>query len=116
VSRAAIALLLGACAASPDRPPVARIAAAPAAIPAGDGFQTPVVLDGSTSVSIDDPGAALGFRWRLLDDAAQTDDALDGPTVTARFGGERPPRIVLEVTTPGGVRGDVSRELQLTVP
>jgi hypothetical protein len=112
---ATIALLSGACAVSPDRPPIARIRFDPTTIPARDAFATPVVLDGSASVSIDDPGAALDFAWQLLDDEAEADGDLDAPTLTVRFAGDRPPRIVLEVTTGGGLQGDVTRELALTV-
>jgi len=113
--RAAIALVaLTACTASTDRPPVARIAAMPPAIPEGDGFATDVVLDGTASAAIDDPSAELGFTWQFLDDDAQADD-LHQPTVTARFAGARPHRIVLTVTAPGGATGHVTRELELTV-
>src|SRR5262245_23077514 len=114
--RAAIALIaLHACAASSDRPPVARITAMPAAIPEADGFQTTVQLDGTTSASIEDPGAELRFAWQLLDDDARADD-LGQPTLAAQFAGVRPPRIVLTVTAPDGASGHVTRELQLTVP
>jgi hypothetical protein len=113
--RAAIALVaMTACTASSDRPPVARIAAIPAAIPESDGFATEVALDGTASATIDDPAAELDFAWKLLDDDAQADD-LHQPTVTARFAGARPPRIVLTVTAPGGATGHVTRELELTV-
>jgi hypothetical protein len=113
--RAAIALVaMTACTASSDRPPVARIAAMPAAIPEGDDFATSVVLDGTASAAIDDPSAELAFAWQLLDDGARADD-LHQPTVTAQFAGARPPRVVLTVTEPGGAAGDVVRELELTV-
>ena len=85
----------------------------PAAIPEGDGFATDVILDGTASATIDDP-AELAFAWQLLDDDAQADD-LHQPTVTARFAGVRPPRIVLTVTAPAGASGHVTRELELTV-
>src|SRR5712691_7474940 len=91
---AAIAIAMAACAASSDRPPVPRIAAMPAAIPEGDGFQTAVLLDGTASASIDDPAAELAFAWQLFDDDAQAGDQRS-PTLTARFAGVHPPRIVL---------------------
>jgi len=86
----------------------------PAAIPEGDDFQTAVLLDGMASASIDDPGAELVFAWQLFDDDAQAGDQRS-PTLTARFAGVHPPRIVLSVTAPNGRSADVTHELQLTV-
>jgi hypothetical protein len=115
VALAPIALIgLGACTASTERPPIARIIATPAAIAFHDDFQTTVTLDGTASAAIEDPGEPLAFTWHLFDDDAHADD-VSQPTLTARFAGERPPRIVLEVTTADGRTGDVTRELQLTV-
>jgi hypothetical protein len=103
------------CAASPERAPVARIATTPTAIPQGDGQQTPVMIDGSTSADIDDPGATLTFHWTLLDDTATIDGADDTPMIVARFAGERPPTIVLDVTVDGDT-GELEYQLQLTLP
>jgi hypothetical protein len=115
VALAPIALIgLGACAASSERPPIARIAADPAAIAFHDDFQTTVTLDGTASAAVEDPSEPLTFVWHLFDDDAQADDVTQ-PTLTARFAGERPPRVVLEVTTSDGRSGNVTRELQLTV-
>ncbi|HEV7558802.1 MAG TPA: hypothetical protein VGO00_25195 [Kofleriaceae bacterium] len=115
VALAPIALIgLGACAASSERPPIARIAADPAAIAFHDDFQTTVTLDGTASAAVEDPSEPLTFVWHLFDDDAQADDVTQ-PTLTARFAGERPPRVVLEVTTSDGRSGNVTRELLLTV-
>jgi hypothetical protein len=112
----AMVLLLAACAASPDRPPVARIAATPAAVAEGDDFQTAVTLDGTRSQALDDPAAPLTFAWQLLDDEVHADGALDQPMVVVHCLGARPPRIVLTVTDEHGLSADVTRPIALTVP
>jgi len=52
----------------PGYPPVARLTAMPGAVPENDGFQSPVVLDATTSADpIDDPEGQrpLRYRWEL---------------------------------------------------
>jgi hypothetical protein len=105
------------CTTSDGRPPVARIAVTPTAIPEGDGFATTVILDGTASASIDPSDTRpLTFRWELDDDTAHADaSALDQPMLTATFAGARPPRIVLTVTDAADLSDAVTHELELTV-
>jgi len=103
------------CAADPDRPPIARLTASPAAIFVHDDFRTQITLDGRMSASFDGPDTPLAYRWRFDNDEARTDDALDAPTLVVTFRGDRPPRIVLTVTAPDGLEDTVTSQLPLTV-
>jgi hypothetical protein len=105
----------GGCAADPERPPIARITTSPTAILASDDFETEVTVDGSMSALLGAPGTPLDYQWRFLDDEARTGDPLDRVTLVVTFRGDRPPRIILTVTSPDGLQGEVSHQLPLTV-
>lgn len=75
-----------------------------------------MTIDGRASEAFDDPGAPLSYAWKFEEDEARTDGALDEPLLVVTFRGDRPPRIVLTVTTPDGSEGTVSERLRLTVP
>ena len=109
------AICAAGCVADPARAPIARISTSPTAILARDEFRTLVTIDGSASASLTDPDAPLRFAWRFLDDETRTEDALDGETLVVSFRGDRPPRILLTVTTDDGLEGTEVHPLQLTV-
>lgn len=75
-----------------------------------------MTIDGRASEVFDDPGTPLSYAWKFEEDEARTDGALDDPMLVVTFRGDRPPRIVLTVTTPDGSTAAVSHRLQLTVP
>ncbi|HEY4242093.1 MAG TPA: hypothetical protein VGM88_19880 [Kofleriaceae bacterium] len=112
---AALALLAAACAESPDRAPVARIEAMPAAVVAHDEFQTTVMLDGTTSATFDAASLPLTFEWSFADDEMRTDDPLHEPTLAVQFQGEHPPLVTLTVTDADGLTGSVDLAIALTV-
>jgi hypothetical protein len=101
------------------RPPVARIAAAPRAIPEGDDFRTDVVIDGRGSTDpVDDPEgtAPLSFRWRIEGDEARFVDGHESSaTATIRLAGRRPARLHLTVTDEDGDDATDVHALQLTI-
>jgi hypothetical protein len=103
------------CAAEPGRPPVARITTAPTAILVHDDFETEVTIDGGASALLDAPGTPLEYRWRFADDEAHSDEGLELETLVVTFRGDRPPRIILTVTSPDGLEGTVTHQLSLTV-
>jgi len=100
--------------AATDRAPIARITATPTAILVHDDFQTDVKLDGTASGTLAGD-AALDYAWEFLDDEARSDQALDLSTVTVRFRGDRPPRVVLTVTA-DGLSDSLTLPMQLTLP
>ena len=112
--------LLAACQVEEGRPPIARIDLVPAAIPEHDGFETVVLLDGSSSADpVDDPESseALGYRWEILGDDFEMEpgDDENDSAPAVRFRGDRPPSITLTVTDVDGLDSTVTAYLQLTV-
>jgi hypothetical protein len=112
---------LAACATEPSgHAPIARITATPRAIPAHDGFQTDVVLDGTASADpIDDPdgGLPLAFRWDIInDDVHFTAGNETSPKATVRFLGDHPAIVQLTVTDDTGLSSTASMNMQLSVP
>jgi hypothetical protein len=109
----------GGCRIEDGRPPVARIALLPPAIPENDGFRTAVTLDGSASsdAALDAEAAtALDYAWRVLGDEYQPPDAdLGAPAPTLRFRGDTPATIELTVTDAEGLSGTARLRLQLSV-
>jgi hypothetical protein len=108
------ALGCASCATGADRPPIARITATPTAILVHDDFQTAVKLD-ATASGVVDGDAALDYAWEFVDDEGRTDDTLNSSTLTVRFRGDRPPRVVLTVTN-GDLAASVTLRIQLTLP
>ena len=117
--RAILCLTLVACAADPGHAPVARISATPRAVLENDGFQTQVVLDGSTSGDpVDDPEGAtpLDYQWAIENDEFRVvSGALDTQQVTLSFFGGRPATVRLTVTDGDGRTSMARLQLQLTV-
>lgn len=113
------ALLVNACTTDSGYPPVARITFAPGAIPENDGFQTAVVLDGSTSADpIDDPEnqRPLSYTWEIVGDEYRVSEgSLSSAKLTITLLGERPATIVLKVTDEDGNSVTARKQLQLTV-
>jgi hypothetical protein len=117
-----LALVLGpaaSCATDGGYPPVARITFAPGNIPENDGFQTPVVLDGSTSADpVDDPEnqRPLRYAWEIIGDEYRvTEGSLSSSMLTVTLLGERPATIALTVTDEDGNAVTARKQLQLTV-
>lgn len=120
-------IALCACQSAQDPVPVARIELAPAHIPEGDDFSTPVLMDGRRSLPA--PGEeTLHMGW-----AFQIEDTQDGyrvapeeeqpgdcaghmlaPCVLVRFAGDHPVPVTLTVTS-GGITATTRRTLGLTV-
>jgi hypothetical protein len=100
-------------------PPVARIGAAPRAIPEADAFHTPVVLDASASADpIDDPEGThrLSFRWTIIGDEYRIQDGtLNDAKLTVTLVGDRPATVQLTVTDEDGLSSTAQEQLQLTV-
>ena len=74
-----------------------------------------MTIDATLSASFEAPDAPLAYRWRFENDEARTDAALDEPTLVVTFRGDRPPRIVLTVTSPDAAEDTVAHQLPLTV-
>jgi hypothetical protein len=108
-----------ACTVEEGRPPLARIELVPEAIPENDGFQTPVVLDGTASADpIDDPdgSARLDYAWAIDGDEHRFDEGDEGSDMpTLSFRGDRPATIVLTVTDADGLEASATVNLQLSV-
>jgi hypothetical protein len=108
------------CGGDTGYPPVARITAAPHAIPANDGFMTAVTLDGTTSADpIDDPmdQRPLRFSWKIEGDEYRVDSgSLDAATVTIKLLGATPTTVYLTVTDEDGNASTAREQLQLTIP
>lgn len=60
------------------------------------------------------PGTPLEYQWRFEDDEARTEDSLQRESLVVTFRGDRPPRIILTVTSPDGVEGTITHQLALT--
>jgi hypothetical protein len=116
---AVLAVGTGACTVEEGRPPLARIELVPEAIPENDGFQTPVVLDGTASADpIDDPdgSARLDYAWAIDGDEYRFDAGDAGSDMpTLSFRGDRPATIVLTVTDADGLDASATVNLQLSV-
>jgi hypothetical protein len=99
--------------------PVARITATPRTIPEHDGFQTDVVLSGTTSADpVDDPdgGSPLSYQWEIIGDEARLQTGMyTSPELTVRFLGTRPATIVLTVTDADGQSATAHIQMQLTL-
>ncbi len=122
VTTAGVALLataVVACAPVDGRPPLARIELSPEAIPENDGFQTAVVLDGTTSADpLDDPdgSTSLEFLWEIAGDEHRFDTGdADSGMPTLSFRGDRPATIILTVTDVDGLQATATAHLQLSV-
>jgi hypothetical protein len=118
---AGLGITLTGCAAEEGRPPIARIAIDPMAIPEHDDFQTMVTLDGSDSADpIDDPDGAhpLDFRWEIIGDEVrfETGSHEDDKMPSVRFRGDRPATVNLTVTDVDGLSAGATAYVQLTVP
>lgn len=115
---AATAAVTG-CTEPEGRPPLARIELSPEAIPENDGFQTAVILDGTTSADpVDDPDGSsrLELVWEIDGDEHRFDDGDETSAMpTLRFRGDRPATIQLTVTDPDGLSATATARLQLTV-
>ena len=116
----ALVVVLAACTATDSGyPPVARINAAPHAIPEADGFRTPVTLDASMSADpIDDPDGTrpLRYQWEIIGDEYRIQDGtMTSPMVTLTFLGERPPTVQLTVIDGDGLESSAQEHLQLTI-
>lgn len=102
------------------RAPIVRIVLQPAFVPEGDGYQTVVSADGSTSADpFDDPDATrtLLYRWTIGDDddrARPLPDA-DAARVEFRVGAARPTTIQLEVIDGDGRSATGSAQLGLSI-
>ncbi len=107
------------CANDTGYPPVARIGAAPRAIPENDAFHTAVTLDASTSADpIDDPEHkhTLGYRWTIVgDDFRIQDGTLTSARLTVTFLGNRPATVQLTVSDDDGLASTAQEQLQLTL-
>jgi hypothetical protein len=114
-----VLMLLAACDDASGYPPVARIAFTPGSIDENDGFQTPVVLDGTGSADpIDDPAGerSLRYRWKIVGDEFRiVDGSLAEARVTLTFLGETPATILLTVTDGDDDSNTARENLQLTV-
>jgi hypothetical protein len=114
-----VSLLLAGCVAEPGHAPVARISAAPRAIPERDSFQTDVVLDGSASADpIDDPAGdrPLAYRWEVTgDDVRIVAGRTTAPGMTIQLFGGHPATVKLTVTDEDGQSSTTRYQLQLTV-
>lgn len=112
-------LLVASCASEQGRPPVARITAEPRAIPEHDGFQTDVILDGTTSADpIDDPDGTrpLSYAWEITGDEVRFQQGTPAsPTITVRFLGDRPATVRLTVTDEDGHHSTARLQMQLTL-
>lgn len=117
---ALVILVAAGCTTDEGRPPVARIVASPRAIPEHDGFQTDVVLSGTTSADpIDDPEGTrpLDFVWQITGDEARYQDGTPtSPTITVRLLGDRPATVRLTVTDEDAQSATATLQLQLTIP
>ena len=116
---AVLVLLVAACQSDAGRPPVARIAVLPEAVPQHDAFTTDVMLDGTMSADpIDDPDGMLplAYRWRISNDEARFQGPEDAAVTTIRLAGERPATIELTVTDADGDSTTARHNLQLTLP
>lgn len=98
---------------------MARIAAAPRAIPEHDSFQTDVTLDGSASADpIDDPEAMrpLAYQWEISGDDVRVEAGSSmAPKLTIRLFGAHPATVKLTVTDEDGQSSTTRYQLQLTV-
>ena len=117
---ALLASLLVACAnEEPGYPPVARIGAAPRAIPEGDAFRTPVTLDATASADpIDDPEGKrpLSYEWHIVGDEFRLQEGtLRSAQVTLTLVGDHPATVQLTVTDEDGRSSTAQEQLQLTV-
>jgi hypothetical protein len=114
-----LTLLIAACEVEPGHAPVARISATPRAVLENDGFQTEVVLDGSTSADpVDDPEDAtpLAYQWVIENDEYRVvTGSLEGERATLTFFGARPATVKLTVTDVDGRTATARLQLQLTV-
>ena len=113
-------LTLAACEAEDGRPPVARIAVEPAAIPEHDNFATAITLDGTASDDpIDDPDglAPLAFAWKISGDEARFEPGshADDPVVVVRLRGDTPATLQLTVTDEDGRSTAAIRQMTLSV-
>jgi hypothetical protein len=119
VSRIALLLLLTGCMVGPGHAPVARISAAPRAIPEHDSFQTDVVLDGTASADpIDDPEGTrpLSFEWEVSgDDVRIVAGRSTAPEMTIQLFGGHPATVLLTVTDEDGQSSTTRYQLQLTI-
>jgi len=113
------ALAPAACTFDDGHPPVARVDAAPRAIPENDGFQTAVTLDGTASADpVDDPNGAmpLSYTWSIQGDEFRFDSGDEhAANPVVRFLGDRPATIELTVTDTDGLHGTAELHMQLSV-
>ena len=118
----AIGLALGGAAGCGDPPrgraPVVRIVLDPPFIPEGDGYQTTVTADGSTSADpFDDPEGVTTFlyHWTIDDSGAMPTPNPDSARIEFRVAGARPTAIHLEVVDADGRRTTGTVNLGLTI-
>jgi len=102
------------------RAPIVRIVLQPAFVPEGDGYQTVVSADGSTSADpFDDPDAtrALLYHWTIddEDDRARPLPTADTARVEFRVGAARPTTIHLEVIDGDGRSATGAAQLGLSI-
>ena len=111
--------LFAGCTLDEGRPPLARIEISPAAILENDGFQTLVMLDGTSSADpLDDPEGTsrLTFSWQILDDEFRFEGSrASSPSPMIRLRGDRPATVVLTVTDGDGLEATAVDHVQLTV-
>lgn len=100
------------------RAPVVRIVLDPPFVPEGDGYQTTVVADGSTSADpFDDPEGTTTFlyRWTIDDSNAMPQPNADSARIEFRVAGARPTAIHLEVVDADGRSATGTVNLGLTI-
>lgn len=116
---AAFVLYASACGdAPPGRAPVVRIVLVPAFVPEGDGYQTTVVADGSTSADpFDDPNATRSFlfHWSIDDDGSEPMPNRDSARIEFRVGGLRPTPITLEIVDGDGRKASATVNVGITI-
>lgn len=116
----AVALVCAAgCALDDGRPPVARIAVDPGAVPEHDDFRTDITLDATLSADpIDDPEGAteLSVQWEIVGDEHRFESGSDtSPMAVIRVRGDTPATIRLTVTDVDGLSAMAATQLRLTV-
>lgn len=115
----AIAVGVSGCGDPPrGRAPVVRIVLDPPFVPEGDGYQTSVAADGSSSSDpFDDPEGVTTFlyHWTIDDNGAVPTPNADSARVEFRVAGARPTAIHLEVVDADGRSATGTVNLGLTI-
>jgi hypothetical protein len=114
---------LVACGEQPPHPPTAVIAATPASVCQGDGFETRVRLDGSRSLSrlalvpepADPDAPPLSYEWSFSGAAHRVEGGeIDGVEVSVSTQGDRPLHVSLTVIEEGGGEATSVHSLPIT--